>query len=186
MVYLYKKKTADLPYSLFGFRRNLMIKKGLFYASLVSVSLALVSCASYIKSITKVWDETLPESEMAMISLSGEITSYNGVAIEKGYKIMKIPAGRANFIINAEFLYRGDVYKAANMEFDFTFEAGKVYMAAGNFRSDDKDDEVIGVDIYVWDSLEDVSQKDRKRSSEHYMAFVPFKYQPDGWKRSYF
>jgi hypothetical protein len=167
-----------------------MLKKGLFYAFLVSMFLALASCMSmmngYIKSHTKVWDETLSESEMAMISLGGEITSYNGVAIEKGYTIIKVPTGRANFIINVEFLYRGDVYRAANMEFEFPFEAGKFYMTDGNFRSDDEDDEVIGVDIYIWDTLKDFSQKDKKRSSEHYVAFVPFKHQPDGWKRSFF
>jgi hypothetical protein len=173
--------------NIFLKRRNLMLKKGLFYVSLVSVFLALVSCASYARSVTKVWDETLPESEMATVSfLRPAVTSYNGVALEKKYNAMKIPAGNANFIINAEFNARGATYRASDMEFDFPVEAGKFYIADGKFRSDDEDDEVIGVDIYVWNTMKDFSQRDMKRSSEHYAAFVPFKHQPDGWKRSFF
>jgi hypothetical protein len=180
------KKTASLPCSLFGLRRNWMIRKGLVYASLVAVFLALASCASYIRSITKVWDETLPESEMAQISfLMPSVKSYNGVVLEKAYTVMKIPAGIANFTIDVE-IHRYATYKAYDMEFEFPVGAGKIYVAQGQFRSEDEDDEVIGVDIYVWDTMKDFSQRDMKRTSEHYAAFVPFKNQPDGWKRSYF
>jgi hypothetical protein len=163
-----------------------MLKKGLLYTSLVGMLFALVSCASYVRSITKVWDEALPESETAQVSFQmPSVTSYNGVALEKAYTVMKIPAGVANFTVNVD-IYRYAAYRASNMEFDFPFKAGKFYIAVGKFRSDDDDDDVIGVDIYVWDTMKDFSQRDMKRSSEHYAAFVPFKNQPEGWKRSYF
>lgn len=163
-----------------------MLKKGLLRAFLVFMAVALASCAILTKSVTKVWDETLPESETARVSfLTPSVTSYNGVALEKEYTVMKIPPGNATFTINA-VINRGDIYRAYDMEVAFPVEAGKLYIADSTFRSNDKDDNVIGVDIYVWDTPQDFSQRDMKRSSEHYVAFVPFKNQPDGWKRSLF
>jgi hypothetical protein len=176
--------------TVFGLRRNLMVKKGLLYGSLVFTVVAFASCAglmdAYARSVTKVWDETLPESEVAMVSfLIPSVTSYNGVALEKEFTVMKIPAGNTTFTINTE-INRGDTYRAYDMEFAFPFGAGKFYIADSAFRSYDKDDTVIGVDIYVWDTIKDFAQRDMKRTSNHYVAFVPFKNQPEGWKRSFF
>jgi hypothetical protein len=152
---------------------------------------ALASCASFneamLERYMKTWDEMLPESETTVIAFfMATVTSYNGVAIEKGYRAIKIPVGNAGFTINTEFNARGATYRANDMEFDFFFEAEKLYFASSVFRSDDKDDEVVGVDIYVWNSVAEFAQRDMKRSSDHYVAFVPFKIQPAGWKRSYF
>jgi hypothetical protein len=167
----------------FDLRRNLMLRRGLFLSLIVSVFLVLASCASIVKSLVKTWDETLPESEMAVVNFwYSRVTDYNGVALEKKYATIKIPAGNAGFVIDMQFDWGRVTYRATGMAFDFSFEAGKMYTARSTFRGDDKDDEVIGVEIYVWDTPKDFSQRDMKRSSEHFVAFIPFKNQPTGWK----
>jgi hypothetical protein len=168
-------------------RRNLMLRRGLFLSLTVSVFLVLASCASMAKFFVKTWDETLPESEVAMVNFWGSrVTGYNGVALEKKYTAIRIPAGNASFVIDMRFNWGTVTYRATGMEFDFSFEAGKMYAACSTFRGDDENDEVIGVEIYVWDTIPKVlSTKDMKRSSEHFVAFIPFKNQPTGWKRSW-
>jgi hypothetical protein len=159
-------------------------------AGVLLAAVVMTGCASMIASMTKVWDETLPESEMAYVvfSLAGKATSYNGVALEKEYYLMKIPAGNADFIINMAVSHfesgwgGGNViYNAEGMEFEFSFEAGKEYCivarASGgegdNWRKGD--DWVWGVEIY--DEIPAVNYP----SKEHLLGFAPFKNQPAGW-----
>jgi hypothetical protein len=147
----------------------------------------LASCAGMAKLFVKTWDETLPESEVATVNfLDSRVTDYNGVALEKKYTTIIIPAGDAGFIIDMQFDWGMDIYKANGMEFDFSFEAGKMYAACSTFRNNDENDDVVGVEIYVWDTVPTIlPAKDMKRSSDHFVAFIPFKNQPTGWKRNF-
>jgi hypothetical protein len=133
----------------------------------------LNGCASMLESLTKVWDETLPESETAFVSFcTSKATAYNGVDFEKAYPFARIPSGEADFTINMAFNWYNAVYKAEGMEFEYTFEGGKKYTVHATYRSTDKDDNVVGVKIYDYFAMTaDPSEK-------YFVTFIPFKQQP--------
>jgi hypothetical protein len=81
------------------------------------------------------FDDTLPEEQLAtvwdydaMISLGKSgVSVYNGIEIEDEWKLFKIPAGEAEFVMNVVSDRGNAIYKADDVIFRFNFEAGKEY-----------------------------------------------------------
>jgi hypothetical protein len=117
-----------------------------------------------------------------VLTTLGQFTAYNGVALEKPYYIIKIPAGNATFTVHMMVeLFMNTYYKADDMEFDYSFEAGKEYTVShshtGDFRPGDTG--VWGVNIYDGRPRAFGRNGHALNADDIFIEFVPFKNQPE-------
>jgi hypothetical protein len=148
------------------------ILKGALCAA--AVFLTLVSCIMY-PDAPKIWDETLPEEEMATIVFDYWIiiTGYNGIPVDwQLCYYAKIPAGAASFDLDINTPY----VKGSNLSFEYTFEGGKKY-----WLKEGRKDGLWGMYVYDVSSLSVPLEEIKKvvytrdqDKSKYFIGFAPF------------
>ena len=140
----------------------------------LGVLIVLCSC---VTSPT-VFDETLPVEQTARIYLYPglEVKAYNGIevpfktslfgSITSEWRDVILPAGEAEFLLDVDHRV-GDLYfRARNVAFRYTFEAGKHYSIVVSTSTNDEDD--WGALIY------DQAPQIGWPKKSNLIAFVPF------------
>ncbi|MFP3042625.1 hypothetical protein LQZ19_12485 [Treponema primitia] len=132
-----------------------MLKKTFVCFVCFPVFIFLSSCAS-----TTVWDDTIPEDQLATIHFNRiDPSGYNGIPVRK-WDNVKIPQGEAAFVADVNISYAGIMVLVHGMEFAYNFESGKEYSITGIAQNMQ-----WGVKIYSGSDSTDYD-------------FVPFKTQP--------
>jgi hypothetical protein len=121
------------------------MNKKLMIGTVLGVALVLLaSCVT-----TKVFDENLPEDQMATVTFvfgaTGIIVkSYNGIPVEEWYTV-KIPAGDAEFVADLSWTAE----RAKDVTFGYRFEGGKEYILVTRYAGRNNDEPAIK--IYIGD-----------------------------------
>jgi hypothetical protein len=118
-------------------------------ACLVLPFLILVSC---INMEPIVFDDRMPDDQSASVFIQYAIivTSYNGIPVSEKWsnRIVKIPAGDAEFISDIFYNIGSIRYTAHDVVFKYKFEGGKEYCVTFTASGEDGKGRDWGVNIY--------------------------------------
>jgi hypothetical protein len=149
---------------------GLCMKKMLI--TLCAVALALSSCLTLA-----VLDPTLPDEETAVLRFySSKPTSYNGIPVETELRYCKIPAGKANFVLDIWPTYGLAQYSGKNFPFEFEFEKGRHYALYAKY-----DRGIVGMEVCLYNIVPEGTEypdyfddKSDSMAGKELIAFVPF------------
>jgi hypothetical protein len=170
------------------------MKKNLVLPVLLGSLLAVMVLGGCASAKPLVWDEALPESEMASVYWYWGIlpTSYNGVAIKPGeYKgkfynpwqmhSVQIPAGDAEVVMDVSWIGGYVSWSGKDFIFKYNFEAGKQYVIAFSLTADFKKlekDETNEWGVGVYEQAPPKVLSSLGMGTQNLIEFVPFVNQP--------
>jgi hypothetical protein len=139
---------------------------------------AILVLAGSCSTAAVVWDKGVPPEESAKVwFLAGAIKSYNGITITRKWQnIIVIPAGEAVIGLDVELFHENVLFRLRGMEFTCHLEGEKKYTIVGDTK-----DGQWGVSIYEG-KIRSIAWATRTGGT--FLEFIPFKNQPDSFKRA--